>query len=544
MRSINWPSTRLNSPSHRPRGKHVVFSVALISATALAITGCTGPSSDDSPSSNSEPISGGNLTIAQELAPPNLDPNGNTDNESIWMEQQIMESLYTVDSSGTKLIPSLATSYTVSDDKLTYTFKLRDGVKFSNGNDLTSDDVKFSLDQARLPDASWQSLVAAIDSVTANSDNSVTIHLSYPSASLVAVLTFVSNGIVPKDYAGMSRDAFFEKPIGTGPFMVSEAKKGVSTTMVRNPHYWQEGKPYLDSVTWQVVPDASTREVQLKAGQIDIAEYPAMASMDALASISGITAKLFPSTYSYFIVMNQADVPAFGDVNVRRAIAHAVNRDGLIAAGTFGHGTPANSFIPPTVPFNDPNAKYPAYDIDAAKAEMAKSAYPGGFSVKFSVASGDPSQAAMSQLLQQDFAKIGVKLELIQKDQGEIYSTLHSMTYEMAFNPWTYDFPDPDEALTGYNFDGTKVDKGDIGLFYSGAGDEQLKSLTTDSRVAVDSDARQEVFNKIQEYMADQVPMVPLYYKPYPWAYSNKVQNFNVYPTGNYPLTDTWLAKS
>src|SRR5262249_20925716 len=155
----------------------------------------------------------------------------------------------------------------------------------------------------------------------------------------------------------------------------------------RNPYYWQTGKPYLDSVTWSYVGDDNTRELQLRGGQIQVDEFPPFNAIKKLQSTGGVTMRLFPSTRTDYLVMNESYAP-LADVHVRRAISYAIDREAIIKSILFGYGKPANSFMPPQVPFYDSNSPGIQYSLAKAKVELAKSKYPNGFNVELLVGSG------------------------------------------------------------------------------------------------------------------------------------------------------------
>ena len=187
------------------------------------------------------------------------------------------------------MIPWLATSYDLSPDQLTYTFHLRPGVKFHNGQPMTSADVKFSLDTARDPNTGWGYIDAAIKSVSAPDPMTVVVKTKYKWAPLIADIALFNNAVLPKDYAGKSQKEFYTHPIGTGPFKWDHWTHGKEIELVKNPDYWQPGKPHLDSVTWTTVPDDATRELQLKGGQAQIDEFPPFSTIDTLKATPGVT---------------------------------------------------------------------------------------------------------------------------------------------------------------------------------------------------------------------------------------------------------------
>src|ERR1700682_3623428 len=154
---------------------------------------------------------------------------------------------------------------------------------------MTCAAVKLPIDAARAQNKGWGYLDAAIKSITAPDPRTVVFHLKFRWAPFVADVALFANGIIPKNSAGQARKAFSRHPIGTGPFMWDKRVVGQSVTLKRNPFYWQQGKPYLDRVTWTFVTDENNRELPLRRGQIQIAEFPAFNSITKLRQTPGVT---------------------------------------------------------------------------------------------------------------------------------------------------------------------------------------------------------------------------------------------------------------
>ena len=204
------------------------------------------------------PKRGGNLVLDTATAPSDFDVWETSDNESIWALDEMTQTLYANGADGKSLTPLLATSYTLSADQLHWTFQLRQGVRFSTGAQMTSADVVFSIEQeSSAHDTGWGFLESAIKSVTAQGPYTVEIMTKYPWAPLLADLAFFGNGIVPNNYGGETHAQFYQHPIGTGPFMFDQWVKGQFLRLTRNPYYWEPGKPYLDSITYQGIADFS-----------------------------------------------------------------------------------------------------------------------------------------------------------------------------------------------------------------------------------------------------------------------------------------------
>ncbi len=262
---------------------------ALIAGSALVvIAGCGSGSSPSGTSASSGPVHGGNLVFANPQDAQSMDESTVFDNNSIWILEQITQPLYTVSTNGKGVVPWLATGYTASPNKLTYTFTLRPGVKFSTGQAMTSADVKFSLEQTMAAAAGWGYIDSAIKSVDDPTPSTVVINLKYPWAPLLADLSLFANGIVPNNYGGKTAAQFYQAPIGTGPFKWDYWHKGSALKLVKNTYYWQKGLPYLNSVTWTDVPSDNTRQLQIKGGQAQIDQFPSWSTVSTLKATPGV----------------------------------------------------------------------------------------------------------------------------------------------------------------------------------------------------------------------------------------------------------------
>ena len=305
----------------------------------------------------------------------------------------------------------------------------------------------------------------------------------------------------------------------------------------RYPNYWQKGKPYLDKVTWRYVGNDNTRQLQLQGGQAQIDEFPPVGTISTLQNTPGIVMKLFPSTRTDYLEINERYKP-LADVHVRRAISYAIDRQAIIKAVLFGHGTPANSFMPPQVPYYDPHSPGLQYNLSQAKAEMAKSAYPKGFTVQMLVGSGVADERAIGQILQQELQPLGITVSFKQVDPSVEFQDEQQFKYQLGLTYWTMDIADPDELVT-FAVDPNSGAKS----FYTDYNNANVIAWTHEAEHTFDTSARQALYSKIQAQAAQDAFMGFLYYSPYRYAFSDKVHGFYVYPTGNYHMEDVWLSK-
>ncbi len=510
---------------------------ALVLMAGCGSSGGSGGSSGSTGGSASGPVHGGNLTFAAVQDAQSMNATTVFDNNSIWIFEQIFQTLYTVTNNGKSVIPQLATSYKVSADKKTYTFTLRHGVKFSTGQPMTSADVKFSLDQNTKASQGWGFINTAIKSVSAPSPDTVAVHLKYPWAPLLADLSIFANGIVPANYGGETENQFYTHPVGTGPFKWDYWHKGSALRLVRNPLYWEKGKPYLNSITWTDVPNDNTRQLQLKGGQAQIDQFPAWSTVASLKATQGVNMHLFNSTQTNYMAFNELRKP-FQDVHVRRAISLAINRNALVKAVLFGNGKPANSLFPPQVPFYQAATPGLQYNLAAAKQEMAKSSVPHGFSTTIVIPAGNSDYLTISTIVQSELKPLGIKIKVQQLDPNTENSQTQSLKYDTTLTLWTMDIADPDELAT------FAVDpKSGAKSFFTTYNNPQVIKDTHAAQRTLSTAQRQQYYNFVQSQSAKDAFMAFLYYSPYPYAATTNVHGFFVTPLGNMHMENVWLSK-
>jgi peptide/nickel transport system substrate-binding protein len=495
-------------------------------ATTLVANGC----SHDSPSARVS--HGGTVVFARAADIRSLDPTAVFDNPSIWAQEQIYETLYTVTADGRRVRPWLATRYTLSRDKKTWTFELRPGIRFSNGRPLRAADVAYSIDRARESKHGFGYIDAAIASVQAPDAHTVVVKTKYPWAPLLADLSLFVNGVVPRDLGGQDQQDFFRRPVGTGPFTVAAWQRGKYLRLRRNRHYWQHGKPYLDEVDFTVVGDDGARLARLRSGDAQIVESQP-AAVASLRHMPGATAGVFPSTGIDILLPNERYKP-LGDVHVRRAIAFAIDRRAIVDAVLAGQGRPANSTFPERVPFY--NARNPGlvFDLARAKQELARSAYPHGFRLEF-LTSADRTYTEIARGIQQELAPLGIDVTIRTVAPNDLFALQQKSDYQLSIDVWTMDIPDPDEYAT-YSLSS----QGGAHAFYTGFDDPRMTSLVRRAQTMFSPATRRTLYERIQRLADAVVPQIPLYYSPLVYGVARKVHGFRVYPLGNYHLEDVY----
>lgn len=483
-----------------------------------------------------------------------LDPVLNDANVDIWVLSNLYDTLLLPSEDGQGVEPGLATEWSVAEDGLGVTLTLRDGIMFSDGSPITAGDVAWSLNRARNPENGiWNFLLASVSDVVATDERTVTLTLSQPDPAILPALTVFNSAILPQaafEAAAGATDAekaqaFSEAPIGSGPFVLESWDRGSAMRLVRNEHYWDVGEdgeplPYLDGVTFEVIPDDATRILRLQSGEIDGAELIPFARVAELQATPGLRMELFPSTRVEYVTLNvrteiEGEVNPLADPLVREAMNLAANKEAIVQVVTFGVGTPMTSFMSSATPLAAGDGPLFPYDLARAQELMAQSGYPDGFSTTLLVLAGNQDEIGIGTALQQMWGQIGIDLELQQVDNATRTEEYRNGTFDMRVAAWTNDIADPGQITSYFAYSPT------IDALHSGWKNDEVDQLFVASQSETDPAKRAEQYARIQEIFNATGPIVPLYETPYPVALQERVHGFVQIPLGNNIFRSAWL---
>lgn len=499
------------------------------------------PNASASPSSSpdsgsGEAAAGGTFVYGRPAAVNSLDLHNQITANNAFAIDKIFEPLVSFDSEG-KIVDWLAKSHTISGDGLVYTFVLRDGLKFSNGSPVTAKDAVFSLER-HLKVGGPLAIAAKVDSVKAQDDATLVITLKEPYTPFISELSNFSNGILPSDFGGVSEEEFFKKPVGTGPFTVEAWDPAGDLTFAKNPHYWQEGKPYLDKLVYKLIQDDAQAINQLKAGGVDAIESLALQNADEIKNGTDTTVVTNGSWVTEQLFFNTLD-EHFSDVHVRRALALAIDREGLTKALTFGYAETANSLLPTTIPYHSNDKIKPlTFDLEAAKAELAKSKFPNGFSTKLLIASGNSTRAQEAQIIQAAGQSIGIKIEIESIELAAFRERFFAYDYAAMLNSGQADSPDAN-SIVAFQTDPEGFSKS----YWTHYTNDQVTKLLHEGQKTPDGDARGAKYAELLQILADEVPYLPLYYPDILKGVRSSVEGLTVLPNGSIRFEEVRAGK-
>ncbi|MFT4041028.1 MAG: ABC transporter substrate-binding protein [Thermomicrobiales bacterium] len=488
---------------------------------------------------------GGTLRFGRSTDSDNLDPVTNDGNVNIWYFMSIYDQLVRVAPDGISLEPALAESWEISDDGITYTFHLREGVLFSDGTPFTADDVIYSYTRAANdPDEHWTFTLTAlqrdengqVQGITAPDANTVVVELAQPWAPFLSDVAMFNMSIISKAFAEGNEETLVETAMGTGPFALQEWKRGETLTLVKNTNYWEEGLPLLDSVVVSVVPDDNARILQLQGGELDAMMDVPSSRVPELQMDPNLKVYQFPSTLTSYITFNTRNAP-LNDVHARKALQYATDRQTLNDVVLFGVGIPATSFMPKgALYWNDALTPY-AYDVEQAKAEMAQSATPEGFPLELKIRGGSPDEETLATALKDMWSQVGVDVTITPTEGTTLNDDYNNQNFQAMTNYWTNDIIDPDE-LVAY-----AILPESSQAFQTGWVSDEAQKLARDGAAELDDAKRDTMYRRIQEIYNDESPMLALYYRPYLDITTTKVHNFGHPPTGEFEWRTTWIEQ-
>lgn len=476
------------------------------------------------------------LRIATNNKVATLDPIKSAAAGDIQVFGQIFARLLRANAEGS-LEAGLAERWEASDDKTVWTFYLRDGLMFSDGEPLTAEDVVFSFLRLRDSEESvYSGPFQPILEIEALDELTVRFTLDGPAAPFFGSVEMFNAGIVPKHAVEADEKSFAENPVTSGPYKVREWLPGDRLILERNPNYWREGYPRIDVVEFIEVPDDTTRVAMIKTGEIDVAIAVPWANIQELDQMDDIDVPLDPSSVIEMVLLNHNN-PLLSDVRVRRALAHALDVEGITQAVTFGHATPANSPIPNALLYYDPELPAIGYDPDEAK-RLLEEADAVGEEIQLMLVAGSAIGEQITLLVQDQWNAVGLNATVNQVDLGTWWDLLVAGDYYSAVSWWYNETPDPDLAVR-WALCGTCGSDS----FYTFYNNEEVNRLTEEAVKEVDEEKRAELYQQIQAIALEDVSQIPLYYPPYTNAYRTEVEGLMITPAYQWTLEGATISK-
>ncbi len=506
-------------------------------AAAVTIPGVTKVGSalaqDATPVDTADIVMGGTLKMGMQSDPGTLDPQI----ESLTATWHVVEHIY---SRLTKVNPDLsvslelAESVEISEDGLTYTFKLHPA-NFHNGRAVVAEDVVYSYNRLVAPETASTSAadLASMAAIEAPDDSTVVITLKQPDASFLAMISQQSCIIVPKEVVEENGD-LSQVAVGSGPFKFIEYVPNTHIKLEKNEDYFEAGIPYLDGLELLIAAEETSRTAALVQGTVDFIEYAPAQDIPILEEDDSIKLAGNSIQQIRMIGFNLTREP-FTIPEIRKAISMAIDRGPVIDAALSGLGTPTEQIFAATFWPSLGEREIPAPDIEGAKALLAEAGYPDGFDTTITGWAEYGFLADTAVVVQEQLKQIGINAELNLLDTGTMSQTVYiDKDFDMAVTGDS-GFVDPN-GLVGANF------VTDAGGNFVGYSNPQMDELIAQGIAATDQAARTEIYQQIAEILLEDLPWVCLYIGQQYEAMKTFVMGYEHIPTGsNISVRQVWL---
>jgi peptide/nickel transport system substrate-binding protein len=515
----------------------VVASLLLTACPAAAPQAGAGAAAPASGEAAAPSETGGALIVGRGGDSVGLDSGTQTDGESARVINTIVDGLVALEGTSTKPIPWLAESWETSDSQ-SWTFHLRQGVKFHDGTLFNAEAVKWNMDRWRDPDNEWRfgrtfeyydiefGKDLAIEEVNVIDEYTVQLKLSAPSGVLLAKLAehfvFGMNSPTAVQEQGDKYGTPAGTAVGTGRFKFVEWVPDDHITVERNDEWWG-GAPKLERIIFRSIPDNSARFAELQAGTVHQADL-AQTDLPAAKEDPNLVLYERPALSTGYIAFQQC-TPPFDKLEVRQAIAHAVNWAALIPAFYGDYGQLAGSFQPPAILGSNPNIQAYDYNPDMAKELLAKAGLPDGFETDFwyipVIRGYFPDSKAIGEAIAADLAKVGIRVNLQTEDWGAYLEDRNQGKFPMWMLGWGSDNGDPDNYI-GYHFAHPVGEPKKEDCYAN----DELAQLLIDGRTESDPAKREVIYQKAEEIVHADVPRIPVVWATGVTVFRKEVQGY------------------
>lgn len=476
---------------------------------------------------------GGTLRIVTTKDVEVLDPSNIVSDVELRVCEQLYNGLVSIDEN-LNIIPDVAEEWAVSDDATVYEFKLRRGVVFHHGRELNSEDVAFTIN--RFKDTWVSYVVRDLDRIETPDSQTVRITFKAPAAHFLGSMAPRWTGMVPKDIVTeRGADGFKLNPVGTGAFRFGEHVPFQRLVLERHADYFMEGLPYVDQLVWIPVQDETSRSIQIMSGSADVDLWAPLKLLASFRDAKGVSLIGGSTSRFEFAELNNARAP-FDKLEVRRAVSMATDRQEIVDLALLGEGEPlfGGPIGPTGHPFYSGLETYKTPNLDKARALMKAAGYGDGVEVQ-GIAEGGSRFADAMEILQQQWAQIGVKIAITALEAGAARARRKEGDYDMTIQGWGT-LVDPHD-FTGEQF----YTSG--GLNYGKGGDAKLDALLDRGVQETDYEKRREIYTEVERYLLeDSIPYVFLY-RPHEYAAFRDSAKGLKHEAGRtrISLQETWL---
>ncbi|ONK21807.1 ABC transporter substrate-binding protein [Bacillus sp. VT-16-64] len=543
--------------------RRLTLLLSLVTGLALFLAACSGgdqTSSDDSKGSGKKEKDTEQVLIyARGGDSSSLDFASVSDGETSRVTKNIYESLLDYDRESFEIVPKLAKEWEVSEDGLTYTFFLEEGVKFHDGSDFNAEAVKINFERWSDPEHQYSftddgyiyPLYGAmfggykgeeghiIKEVNVKGDYEIEFVLNEPLGSFLQNMAMHYFSITSPAALEEHGSKINENPVGTGPFKFASWTKDDQIVLEKNEDYWKEGLPKLDRVIYKVIPDTAARLIALKSGEVDIIDDVNPEDAEGIEADENLQLFTRSENNVGYLGFNNQKEP-LNNKQVRQAINYAIDKQSIIDALYSGYATPAKNLIPPTyLGYNDEVAGYD-YDPEKAKELLEKAGYKDGFDIDLWVMPVSrpymPDPEKVSEIIQNNLGQVGIKVNIVREEWAPYLEKTAKGDQELYLMGWSGTNGDPN-----YFFDSlmhSKAIGGENRNFYE---NKEVDKLLDQARLSIEQDERAKLYKEAQVLLSEDAPTALLVHSKPLVAAKSTVKNFIPHPSTSDPLEEVEL---
>jgi peptide/nickel transport system substrate-binding protein len=428
----------------------------------------------------------------------------------------------------------LAESWEVTPDYKQVTFHLRKGVQFSTGRELTSDDVKYNFMRVRDPKVGGGGWVTFSNWWNIDTPDKYTVVLSSDIPRPLVFDNLETFNIIDQVTAEGPNGK--SQAVGTGPFVLKEWAQGDHISLVKNPNYWQTGRPYLDAIEYRVLPDAQSMVSQFEAGALDMALNPPLQDAGRLKSNPQYQVVTNPNTGRYYTAGWNVASPPLDNKLVRQAMNFAMNRQRFVDTVLLGLSRPATlPWIPTSPAYDAAKANYFTFDLDKAKALLAQAGV-GPFSVEYLISPNFPELSTFGQIYQADLATIGVTLSIKQTESAAFFNAINNRAYPGMF-AITSARANLAPGITILSTQGFNPDVNNEGF-----SSDAYSALASAISMETDAQKQKQLYAQMNDLLLDEAFAVALAFAPPRMLLKSNVQGLGYTMHEGFQWTNVWLA--
>ncbi len=472
------------------------------------------------------------LRVALNASPNTIEPATGDTRQASNVAWSIFDSLVWLNDDG-KIVPSLASSWTVSEDGKVYTFKLREDVQFHNGYEFTADDVIFTWERGQGSDITYREDFKVVKDIQKVDKYTVKVVLDKPNSMMLLQMN-EHWGILSKKYhEEVGEQGYLQNPVGTGPFKFVEWNKGDRIVLEANENYWESAYPKVDKVVFRPIPESATRIAALKNNDIDIISRLGPEQADSIEGQEGVELISYPKDRVYYIAFNNMTTGVGTPIEnqkVRQAMSYAIDYQAIIDNIFNGKAERVAGFVVPGNLGYDPSIEPYPYDPEKAKELLSEAGYPDGFEID--MAGPSDTYINFEQVLQAVvgyWGEVGIDVNLEFMESGKYWN----LEAKRQLPPL---FGDSWSSSTGEAFPRLIGSVGGKDASYAAWFDQKLVDMVEEVKLTPDQNERAKVYTRILEYMNEDPPFIYLYQPLAFEAARERVQNYEPRVSEQYYL--------